>query len=405
MTDDVFRQVPKKKVADEVGESVPNQNPGQPQGRPASFPQGHPMSMPYANPNPNLPQGNPMERVHGMQEAIAAETGRQTEMPQQGFNSPDVPFQMSGKIPEAFKKAMQGQGVDVPTGPMIGKRNRPTPDLRIKPGTGNIGGSEALQEALSKLDELHNWEEIDLPSKGKFYDSIPPSLNVRAMTGEEEQILATPRHVRKGKAIDMIFNKCVRENINTGNLLSVDRTYLLIFLRGISYTPEYDVEIKCPECSTSFNNVINLSTDIEVTDCPDDFGPGDLHGVLPTTGFSYRYRLATGQDEQAVTSYRESRLANFDQSDDDTLLYRTSILLENIDQVTDRKELGMLLKKLPINDVAHLRNVINDPPFGIKTEIGIICPACSHEFKIDLPLEAGFFFPRKKSSLGGHDAA
>lgn len=270
------------------------------------------------------------------------------------------------------------------------------PDLRIKPGTG--GGSEELEELLLKLTDMNTWEEIELPSRGKFYDSIPPSLNIRAMTGEEEQILATPRHVRKGKAIDMIFNKCIREPINTQDLLSVDRTYLLIFLRGISYTPEYDVEIKCPECATSFNNVINLSADIVVTDCPDDFGPRNLHGVLPTTGFTYKYRLATGQDEQAVTRYRENRLTNFDQSDDDTLLYRTSILLESVENVTDRKELGLLLKRLPINDVSHLRNVINEPPFGVKTEIGIICPACTHEFKIDLPLEAGFFFPRSRSN-------
>jgi hypothetical protein len=373
MTDDVFRQTPRKQINPQEA----SQNP-QTQQNFQSSDEG--------------PTGNPLERVHGVQEAIAAETGREAEMPRQ-----DTPFQMTGKIPEAFRKAMQQPGsTQLPPQQKSRRADRLTPDLRIKPGTG--GGSEELEELLAKLADQNVWEEIELPSRGKFYDTIPEILNVRAMTGEEEQILATPRHVRKGKAIDMIFHKCIREPINTQALLSVDRTYLLIFLRGISYTPEYDVEIKCPECSTSFNNVINLSADIEVTDCPDDFGPQDLHGVLPTTGFSYKYRLATGQDEQAVTKYRENRLANFDQTDDDTLLYRTSILLDSIESVTDRKELGMLLKRLPINDVSHLRNVINEPPFGIKTEIGIICPACTNEFKIDLPLEAGFFFPRKKLS-------
>jgi hypothetical protein len=44
------------------------------------------------------------------------------------------------------------------------------------------------------------------------------------MTGEEEQILSTPRWVKKGKAIDMIFRRCIKEPINTDELLSVDRT-------------------------------------------------------------------------------------------------------------------------------------------------------------------------------------
>ena len=353
---------------------------------------------------PGEPEGNPLDRIRNMQEAVAAETGRESDMPSNApFGKQDSPFQMSGNIPEGLRQAIQ-QGTAVPTPPPLKPdtklRSAPVkrmsnPDLRISPGTG--GGSEELELLLAKLADRNTWDAIELPSKAKFYDSIPPTLHIRPMTGEEEQILATPRYVRKGKAIDMIFEKCVREPINTQELLSVDRTYLLIYLRGISYTPEYDVEIKCPECSTTFNNVINLDQDIQVTDCPEDFGPANLVGVLPTTGFNYRYRLATGEDEQAVTRYRENRLQNFDQSDDDTLLYRTALLLEEVEGVVDRRELGILLKRLPINDVAHLRNVINDPPFGIKTEIGIICAACTHEFKIDLPLESNFFFPRKKA--------
>jgi hypothetical protein len=54
------------------------------------------------------------------------------------------------------------------------------------------------------------------------------------------------------------------------------------------------------------------------------------------------------------------------------------------------------MKKLPINDVSYLRNEINDPPFGVKTEIPMVCPSCTAEFDIDLPLEANFFFPKKK---------
>jgi hypothetical protein len=195
----------------------------------------------------------------------------------------------------------------------------------------------------------------------------------------------------------MIFEKCIRENIRSEDLISEDRTFLLIYLRGISYTPEYDVEIKCPDCpNPKFSTVIDLNT-LDVELCPDDFSEADLIGVLPTTGLSYKYHLASGEDEQTVTRYREARIREYgDTQDDDTLLYRTAILLDYVEDITDKQELLILLKKLPINDVAHLRNTINDQPFGVNTEIGIVCPHCSAEFEIDLPLESNFFFPGKK---------
>jgi hypothetical protein len=350
---------------------------------------------------------NPLEGIQNVQQAVAAETGR--EAPQMA----EMPFQVSGNIPPEFKAALQQPGSTqpstVPAGsardeegfesfeaPPERKRNtqsrKPTPDSKIR-----VQGSDALEGLLQKLSDHHTWEEFEFPSKGRFYENVPETIHVRAMTGEEEQILATPRWVRKGKAIDMIFRRCIKEPINTEELLSVDRTNLLIYLRGISYTPEYDVEIKCPNCSVKFAHVIDLN-EMEVETCPDDFSPDSLSGTLPVSGFSYSYRLASGQDEQEINSYRDKRIQQWgDQGEDDTLLYRTALLLEEIEGVTMKKELALLLKKLPIQDVAHLRNEINTPPFGVDTELPILCPSCTEEFKIDLPLETNFFFPRKKA--------
>lgn len=348
---------------------------------------------------------DPLAKVQQMQKAVAKETG--SDAP--SFGGEAAPFEVSGNVPPAFKQALSQRSqsgptvednkgsdesfevTEAPPERPRKKRKGKNSDSKLR-----VQGSDKFESLLQQLADQHHWEEFTFPSRSRFYENIPETIHIRPMTGEEEQILATPRWVKRGKAIDMIFNRCIRETLKTEDLLSIDRTHLLIYLRGISYTPEYDVEIKCPSCSMKFSTVIDLN-DLEVDACPDDFDQDELYGTLPKSGFDYNYRLSTGGDEQEITSYRERRIQQWgDQSDDDTLLYRTALLLEDVEGVTMKKELTHLLKRLPIQDVAHLRNAINDPPFGVNTEVPMICPACTEEFEIDLPLETNFFFPRKK---------
>lgn len=383
MADEVFKQSRKKITPEDLAGGPPGGNPFAQQ------------------------EENPLDTVRQVHEAINKESGKEVHDTPMAENAP---FEIQGNIPPAFREALMRQrqhkqqqaqadedeGFETFEAPPERARPKPpkvkpTPDAKVR-----VTGSDALEGLLKRLGDKHQWETFEWPSKGKFYNNVPARVHIRAMTGEEEQILATPRWVKKGKAIDMIFRRCIKEPINTEELLSTDRTNLLIFLRGISYTPEYDVEIKCPNCSIKFAHVINLD-ELGVTICPEDFGPDSLSGTLPISGFTYTYRLATGQDEQEIAAYRERRINQWgDQGEDDTLLYRTALLLEEIEGVTMKKELALLLKKLPIQDVAHLRNEINQPPFGVDTDLPILCPNCSEEFKIDLPMETSFFFPKKK---------
>jgi len=373
-------------------------------------------------------EGNPLQKIQAIQDAVAKESGREALNIASNANSinplnaqQNAPFDISGNMPPQFAQVLQNRMNQVnkleeqdeefdhandrldiaPEGRVAPKKNpasapvrKLTPDTQVR----NTKGSDALDSLLKQISSFGAFDEIELPSKSKFYSTIPSSIHVRPMTGEEENILATPRFMKKGKAMDMIFDNCIRENIDINEMLSIDRMYLLIFLRGISYTPEYDVEVKCPSCETKFNTMIDLNM-LEVDPCPDDFGPENLEGVLPKTGLRYRYRLATGEDEQTVNRHREMRIREFgDQGEDDTLLYRSAVLLESIENVTDKAELMVLLRKLPVVDVNHLRNVISEPPFGVDTDVGLICPNCNEEFKIALPFDAHFFFPRKKET-------
>lgn len=294
-------------------------------------------------------------------------------------------IKMSGKIPAKMKQALN----------MVrGQRKRDTGPSQIR-----AQGSAQLEDLIAGLKPKYVYDEVVLPSKGNFYDGkdgpTDGVLHIRPMTGEEEGILATPRYVRQGTAINMIFHRCLQEqSFRPEDLLSTDRTFLLICLRGISYTPKYDVEVKCPDCERKFQTKIDLNSLI-VNDCPLDFRP-PLSDTMPISGYKFNYRLSRGKDEQALQEYRDRQLKLWgDTGADDTLIYRTALLLDDIEGLREKHELQMLIKKLPIQDVAFLRNTITDPPFGIDTKCTITCAGCLHDFDVDLPLEAGFFFPRQ----------
>jgi hypothetical protein len=340
----------------------------------------------------------PLDSVNQIRQQVAAESGDPIDASTAG-----IPI--SGNIPPAFAAALAA--AKSTTQPKRGLNNMSSVSENNSYTTpsNTLSGSNASGHLKELLEGLRGsttvFEEIELPSKGKFYDGENgPSngiVSLRPMTGEEEQILATPRFVKKGQAINMIFQKCLKENFRTENLLTIDRTYLLIYLRGISYGPSYDVEIKCPECETKFSTSIDLNS-LYVEYTPDDFGP-ELRDVLPTSKLPFSYRLSSGKDEQEIQDHRDRRIKAFgDNGVDDTLIYRTAQLLNDIDGIVNKNELQILLKNLPINDVSYIRNMINEPPFGVNTDVDIVCPSCLAEFNIDLPLEANFFFPRRKKA-------
>jgi hypothetical protein len=335
--------------------------------------------------NDEGPQGanEQLAEMAAMRQKAAEEVGEDFALPQG-----DLGGRVKGNVPEAFKRA-----AGMKSNPASGGGRQ---DMRVT-------GSGRLEELIAGIGSRGNivYEKVELPSKGKFYDGedgpADGVIHLRPMTGEEEEILATPRFVKKGQAINMIFNRCMKESFDSASFLTQDRTYMLIYLRGISYTPEYDVEVRDPDSDQTFATTINLN-DLYVDYCSPEFSADNLQDVLPVTGYNFRYRLAVGRDEQEIQEHRERRAKNFDLSGqaDDTLLFRTAHLIEEIEGLTDKREIQTLLKKLPIQDVAYLRTVVNEPPFGVDTKISITNPYSLREFEIELPLESNFFFPRAR---------
>lgn len=345
--------------------------------RPQRHTNANPQNAPKEQQSFELPENHPLKQ----------------QIPSEFNNLP--PGVVTGHVPPQFRQQMTGDA-----NPNYSQAKVP---LDINTAMAMMNGNPELNAILNTLKQHStHYEEVLLPSKGRFYDGtdgpINGIINIRPMTGEEEQILATQRFIKKGIAINMIYSKCILENIRPENLLSQDRTFILIYLRGISYGTDYEVQVKCPETDRQFNATIDLDT-LEVIRCPDNFGPDSLSGVLPKSGFKFNYRLSRGKDETDLQNYRESKIKAFGETtSDDTLTYRIAQLINSIENIVNKEELKVLIRSLPIQDVNYIRNMINNPPFGMETNVSILSPYSNQDFEIDLPLDSGFFFPRNKKA-------
>lgn len=353
-----------------------------------------------SNATPNV---NPFQNVEVVRNAVQEETqnftNMNTNLEERAFQlPPNAPKELLNRINEVNNQGPPQQNFNQQVA-----QQAPAPNPRFESNL-RIVGSQKLEQLIGGIKEISDvYEEVQLPSLGRFYDGkdgpTDGKIHVRVMTGEEEQILTTQRLNRKGVAMNMIFDRCIKECGSNGyrseNFLSIDRTWLLIYLRGISYGSDYSVEITCPFTNNKFNETINLDLDVDY--CPDDFGPETLFGTLPKTKYQFRYKLATGADEQRIIDYREKK-SKFDTSNqtDDTLLYRSALLIEDMEGLTDKREIQQLLKKLPMQDLNYIRNLTTSPPFGVNTRIDVVSPFTSEEFEIELPIESNFFFPKQR---------
>src|SRR5262249_48578705 len=90
---------------------------------------------------------------------------------------------------------------------------------------------------------------------------------LRKMTGREEAILADRKYQRNGgKLVTELLHSCIvgigdLEKNGRGpvaSMYSVDRNYLLLKLRSITFGPELEAAYTCPSCGESISTLEDL---------------------------------------------------------------------------------------------------------------------------------------------------
>jgi hypothetical protein len=241
---------------------------------------------------------------------------------------------------------------------------------------------------------------VEVPSKGFLYKNISKDPEVQngiirlsPMTSEEEKILTTQRFIEQGIALDMILESCIKSDIDPYDLLSSDRLYLLFYLRGMSYSLDYNFDVKCYKCGKSFVQKIEINKlPLKVWESEED-AKEPFEVELPITKAVVEGHFMRGREEKELTEKSKS-LKSFDEADDRA----TNSLIYLIDKVTlpDGEVLNNIdkndfIKHLIAGDCDEFRTKLNEYACGIKQLENITCPHCLTQIDFNVPLGREFF--------------
>lgn len=227
-------------------------------------------------------------------------------------------------------------------------------------------------------------EEVELPSKGKFYKEKNTSLFknggkilIRPMTMQEELILQNPRVIKTGKIIDALLRQTIKTpDIDLNFLLTTDRIFLFYYLRSISYGDSYKFNFECPYCENHEEVEIFL---------------GQLKIKNPDEKAKEPFLIYLGENKKIWLRYaRGFDEDKYDLKDEKFQLKTILNLVVDIEGVP-KQYWEKFLTSLTVKENAKLQKDIVDKTTGIDTDITHTCSACNTEHKISLPITANFF--------------
>lgn len=246
-------------------------------------------------------------------------------------------------------------------------------------------------------------DAVPLPSKGKVYGHGHPlcnaeSVEYRAMTAKEEDILMSQALIKRGTVITELIKSClINRDIDVQSLLSGDRNALMIAIRASGYGNIYEPTYACPSCEFKNELAVDLN---ELPIKPLTLEPSAPNAnafsfKLPVSKKTITFKFLNGREEEEIVADMETRkkkgLLN------SNLI--TSRLLRSIVAIDGNDNKGLIsrfVQYMPARDSLLLREYIDEHEPGVNMKIDFKCQNCDHFEEMSLPMGATFFWPNFK---------
>lgn len=251
--------------------------------------------------------------------------------------------------------------------------------------------SENIKTIMDELGE----NEFILPVGYKDTDGVVHrTVTLRPMTGETEEAIADPKIRDNGGKIITALLESVVVKIGTlprvtkdiiRDLTTIDRDFLLIKNRQVSFGDNISYTDICPHCRAKNEIHVNLSNiepkyleneeDRELTfDLPIGYtdASGTVHKEITIT-------LPTGRVQEKVAQMVRANPAQATT----TMLQLITLKLGTLEFINPD-----VFKKMTKKDRDFISNKLSELEVGVKFDTEVVCSECGSEFVTSIPLQS-----------------
>ena len=262
-----------------------------------------------------------------------------------------------------------------------------------------------LNQKIVAQNEDFDWEipyeSIPLPSEGAIYSSDSffcgkSSIDIKAMTAKEEDILMSQALIKKGTVIEELIKSCVmNRSANVDDLILGDRNALSIAIRITGYGAEYNAEVLCPKCGHKNEKVFDL-TELEIKRLgatPVQPGVNLFEYTLPISKKVVTFKLLTGADEREKEQQDESYIKTLGPMSLGVITSNLRYVIQSVNGITDKGKIYKFIDMMPAMDSKRLREYITKIQPGIDMTASLTCENCGSTSPVSLPITSELFWP------------
>lgn len=242
---------------------------------------------------------------------------------------------------------------------------------------------------------------FQLPSGGVFYNNGELAegvengeVHVHPMTALDEITMKNPDMLFSGKAISIVFKHCIPDIRKPDELFAKDIDALMIYLRSVTYGPQYEIEaihdcedakhqsyiIDVEEMVTSMVNITQDTIDTLYTVTLEN---GQVVKMQPIRYKHVLQLLKMNENKQSLTVEDQEK----------NLLTNLLNVIVSVDEIEDKKMITEWARAISPRMMSSLAEAIDrSQDWGPQTAKTVKCKDCGEDLLIEIPINPISFF-------------
>lgn len=260
------------------------------------------------------------------------------------------------------------------------------------------------QQQIERTQDVPR-ENVPLPSNGLIYPkgyflADKDSVDIRAMTIRDEDLLSSEPLIRSRRAIDEFVKSALGGAVDTNIMCHGDRDAIMFAFRATGYGTDYKVQVTCPACNETVEYEFDLSKlqiiRLEGKPMAPNTNVFEMPGTLPVSGAPVTFAVMTVGAEKEVVKKLEA-LAKRAQTkvlpEISLRLFEQIHTVDNLNKEKDAAKIRTFVDSMHAADSRYLRKHINQISPKLNTKQEMTCSRCGTASNVTLPVELSFFFP------------